>query len=104
VELQPKEPKRDRLRELTRKRVEQLETAGRQLNLFEIECWWHLEAFRFLKRGSRAISLIDYKAEKEFVDKVRHVVLLSNTGVAESRNDKPKGAARRARRPRDCPF
>jgi hypothetical protein len=38
----------------------------------EAEYWWHFEAFRFLKSRSRAISLIDYTAEKEFVDKVPH--------------------------------
>jgi predicted nucleotidyltransferase len=105
VELQPKEADRDRLGELTRKRVEQLQTAGRRFNWIEAEYWWHLEAFRFLKNRSRAISLIDYKAEKEFVDRAPHQVLLSvGTGVAEPPTDKSKGPARRRRRPRDCPF
>jgi predicted nucleotidyltransferase len=64
VELQPKEVDWDRLRELTQQRVEQLRMAGRRFsNWLEIEYWWHLEAFRFLKGRSRAISLIDYKAE-----------------------------------------
>jgi predicted nucleotidyltransferase len=105
VELQPKEANWDRLRELTRQRVEQLQAAGRRFNWIEVEYWWHLEAFQFLKNRSRALSLIDYKAEKEFVDRVPHLVLLSvGTGVAEPPNDKSKGPARRSRRPRDCPF
>jgi len=72
VELQPKEADRDRWRALTLNRVEQLQMAGRRFNWLEIEYWWHLEAFRFLKSRSRAISLIDYTAEKEFVDRVPH--------------------------------
>ena len=62
---------------MTRKRVEQLQAAGRRFNWIEAEYWWHLEALQFLKSRSRAISLIDYKAEKEFVDRVSHQVLLS---------------------------
>jgi predicted nucleotidyltransferase len=105
VELQPKEANWDRLGELTQKRVEQLQAAGRRFNWIEAEYWWHWEAFQFLKSRSRAISLIDYKAEKEFVDRVPHRVLLSvGTGVAEQPINKPKGPARRRRRPRDCPF
>lgn len=62
--LQPKEANWDRLRELTRKRVEQLQTAGRRFDWLEVEYWWQLEAFRFLKSRSRAISLIDDSTEK----------------------------------------
>jgi len=105
VELQPKEANWDRLGELTRNRVEQLQAAGRRFNWIEAEYWWHLEAFQFLKSRSRAISLIDYKAEREFVDRVPHQVLLSvGTGVAEPPTDKSKGSGRRRRRPHDCPF
>ena len=107
VELQPKEADWDRLRELTQKRVEQLCTAGRRFsNWIELEYWWHLEAFKFLKGRSRAISLIDYRAEKEFVDRVPHAVLFSGvSGVdAESQEQESKGLSRRRRRPRDCPF
>jgi predicted nucleotidyltransferase len=39
VELQPKEANWDRLRELTLKRVEQLEMAGRRFNWIAIEYW-----------------------------------------------------------------
>lgn len=106
VELQSKEADRDRLRELTLQRVEQLQMAGRRFRTWiEVEHWWHVEAFRFLKSRSRAISLIDYAAEKEFVDNVPHMVLLSVVnGIVESRNDKPKGAPRRRHQPSDCPF
>jgi predicted nucleotidyltransferase len=105
VELQPKEANWDRLRELTRKRVEQLQAAGRRFNWLDVEYWWHLEAFRFLKSKSRAISLIDYTVEREFVDRVPHQVLRSTgSGVTELRNDKAKVPPRRRRRPSDCPF
>ncbi len=58
VELQPKEANWDRLRELTLKRVEQLQMAGRGFrNWLEMEYWWHREAFGFLKNRSRTVSL-----------------------------------------------
>jgi len=105
VELQPKEANWDRLRELTLKRVEQLEIAGRRFNWIEVEYWWHFEAFRFLKSRSRAISLIDYTAEKKFVDGVPHLVLRSVAPeVTQPTADKAKAPARRRRRPGDCPF
>jgi predicted nucleotidyltransferase len=70
VELQPKETDHDGLRQATEKRVEQLRMVGHRFrNLLEVEYCWHVEAFRFLKGRSRAISLIDYKADKEFVDR-----------------------------------
>ncbi|MGD1091986.1 MAG: nucleotidyltransferase domain-containing protein [Bryobacteraceae bacterium] len=104
VELQPKEANWDRLRELILKRVEQLEIAGRRFNWIEIEYWWHLEAFRFLKSRSRAISLIDYTAEKKFVDSVPHLALRSVASEVTPAADKAKVPARRRRRPSDCPF
>jgi predicted nucleotidyltransferase len=106
VELQPKEANWDRLRELTLKRVEQLQVAGRGFRSWlEMEHWWHREAFRFLKNRSRTISLIDYAAEKEFVDRVPHLVLISMaTDVAQSRHEVTKDPPRRRRRPNDCPF
>jgi predicted nucleotidyltransferase len=107
VELQPKEVDWDRLRAATQKRVEQLQTSGRRFSSWlQVEYWWHLEAFRFLKGRSRAISLIDYKAEKDFVDKVPHKVLFSATAGmgAGSQQRKPKRRARPRRRPCDCPF
>jgi predicted nucleotidyltransferase len=42
VELQPKEVNWERLRELTRKRAEQLQAAGHRFNWLEVEYWWHL--------------------------------------------------------------
>ena len=89
VELQPKEADWDRLRELNQRRVEQLQMAGRRISSWiEAEYWWHLETFRFLKGRSRAISLIDYKAEKEFVDKVPHVALFSGASGVDAKSRK----------------
>jgi predicted nucleotidyltransferase len=107
VELQPKEPDRDRLRELNRARVEQLHMAGRRFSSWiAVEYWWHLEAFSFLKGRSRAISLIDYKDEKEFVYRVPHRVLFSSSAGVDTKspNRNSKGPRQRSLRPRDCPF
>ena len=107
VELQPKERNWDRLREATQERVETLRTTGHRFrNWLEAECWWHVEAFKFLKGQSRAISLIDYKAEQAFVDKVPHKVLFSSAnrddgGTPNQRSEHP---ARGRRKPRSCPF
>jgi hypothetical protein len=61
--------------------------AGRRITSWiEAEYWWHLETFRFLKGRSRVISLIDYKAEKEFVDKVPHVVLFSGAAAVDAKS------------------
>jgi predicted nucleotidyltransferase len=107
VELQPKEPDWDRLRELNRARVEHLHMAGRRFSSWiAIEYWWHLEAFSFLKGRSRAISLIDYKDEREFVDRVPHRVLFSSVAGVDTKspNHNSKGPRRRSLRPSDCPF
>ena len=54
VEWQPKEADWERLRALTQQRVEQLQMAGRRFrNWLEMECYRHLDAFSFLKAGSR---------------------------------------------------
>jgi predicted nucleotidyltransferase len=107
VELQPKEADWDRLREATQARVEQLRMAGRRFGSWpEVEYWWHLEAFRFLKGRSRAISLIDYGAEKEFVNRVPHKVLFSTSSGKDAglQSRKVKHRARPNRRPGDCAF
>jgi predicted nucleotidyltransferase len=107
VELQPKEADWGRLSEATEKRVEELQLAGRRFGSWlEVEYWWHLEAFRFLKSRSRAVSLIDYKAEKEFVERVPHKVLFSSSS-GDDAGPQSRRAKRRAgpsRRPSDCPF
>jgi hypothetical protein len=63
-----------------------------------------LETFRFLKGRSRSISLLDYKREKEFVNKVPHRILLCTAEAELERPKKVLKQVRRARRPKGCPF
>jgi hypothetical protein len=68
------------LRLLNYQRIEQFERKGHRFSrALDREVWWHAETFRFLKGRSRSISLLDYKAEKEFVDQVPHKVLFCVT-------------------------
>jgi len=72
---------------------------------FGTESWWQLELFRFLKGRSRAASLHDYRAEKDFVDQVPHRILISPSTEEERRSAKePPKDLRRSRRPKGCPF
>jgi hypothetical protein len=81
--------------------------AGRRFSSWiAVEYWWRLESFSFLKGRSRAISLIDYEDEKEFVDKVPHRVLFSSVAGVDTKslNHNSEGPLRRRSRPSDCPF
>ena len=106
VQLEAKEKDFDRLRAQTLDRVDDLAARGHRFRDFlEREGWWYFETRRFLKGGSRVISLADYDVEKALVLGGRHRVLI---GVreelpAEAEPETPK-PARRKRRPRDCPF
>jgi hypothetical protein len=64
------------------------------------------EAFKFIKGRSRTISLIDYKAEREFVDKVPYRILFSSASPedADILWQEPKQLSRRRGTPRSCPF
>jgi len=101
VELQPKESDRKRLRESNYQRVAELERKGHRFNrALDREVWWYLEAFRFLKGKSRSISLLDYRTEREFVDRVPHKVLFSAPGEElKPAEEQPKEVGR-SRRPR----
>jgi predicted nucleotidyltransferase len=103
VELAPKEADFDRARARNYERAEKLAAEGHRFrNFLEQEFCWHLEVFGFLKGRSRVIALADYAAEKSFVLKAPHRVLL---GAAESAPGPEKPARPvRSRRPRDCPF
>jgi predicted nucleotidyltransferase len=105
VELAPKERRRKVLRELNYRRVAQSERKGHRFSgILDRELWWRSETFRFLKGRSRSISLLDYKREKEFVDKVPRQTLLC---TAEAEREPPKKLLKQVRlprRPRGCPF
>jgi hypothetical protein len=85
-------------------RVEDLAAMGRRFrNAIEVVGCWHWEVSRYLKGGSRAISLADYKVEKALVLAVPHRVLLGEEEPASNpSSEAPR--PRRERRPRDCPF
>src|SRR5271157_4476985 len=71
----------DRLRAQTLDRVDDLAALGHRFRDFlEREGWWYFEARRFLKGGSRVISLADYNVEKALVLAGPHRVLI---GVPE---------------------
>jgi hypothetical protein len=105
VELAPKERRRKVVRELNCRRVAQCEKKGHRFSgILDRELWWKLETFRFLKGRSRSISLLDYKREKEFVDKVPHRTLLCTAEVEPEPPQKVLRQVRQARRTKGCPF
>jgi predicted nucleotidyltransferase len=107
VQIEAKEKDFDRLRAQTMRRVEELAAQGHCFRggFLEQEAWWYFETRRFLKGGSRVLSLADYNVEKALVLAGPHRVLIGipeeSPGEAEPETPKP---ARRKRRPRDCPF
>jgi hypothetical protein len=106
VQLEPKEKDLNRLRAQTLDRVEELTAGGHRFRDFlEQEAWWYFETRRFLKGGSRVISLADYNVEKDLVLAGPHRLLI---GAPEEPPAQPKPEApkpvRRKLRSRDCPF
>lgn len=80
----PKEPKPEKRREATYKRLDA--TGRRQKSFLEREFWWRGEVLHFLKARSRAISIHDYESEKELVDAGPHEVMFS---TREPKQKKP---------------
>ena len=77
VELVSKEMDRDLASLKNRQRAEELADQGRSFrNSLEWAAVWYLEAFRYLKGGSRVISLAHYSVEKTFVLAVPHRFLI----------------------------
>ena len=103
VELVSKEVDLDRARLKNRQRAEELADQGRRFrNFLESEGCWYFEAFRYLKGGSRVISLADYRVEKTFVLTAPHRFLIGKPEkIAAPTTPTP---APRQRRPRGCPF
>ncbi len=104
VEIVPKIADWDSHIEKNNERVQELMTLGHNFrHTIEYAVCWHLEVFRFLKGGSRAISLADYNVEKRLVLAVPHRMLLGDDEPAPiSADDAP--VRRLRRRSRDCPF
>ena len=103
VELVSKEVDFDRARLKNQQRAAELADQGRRFrNFLESEGCWYIEAFRYLKGGSRAISLADYRVEKTFVLAAPHRFLIGKPEkIAAPTTPTP---APRQRRPRGCPF
>jgi len=105
VEIVPKERNWERLEQENRERVEELACAGRTFrNFLEIQYYWHHETFRFLKGRSRVVALADYTAEKSFILRVPHRVLLGEDEEPPRATPKSKPPQKQTRQPRDCPF
>ena len=79
VELVSKEVDCDLADLKNRQRAEELADQGRGFrNSLEWAAVWYFEAFRYLKGGSRVISLAHYSVEKPFVLAVPHRSLLAS--------------------------
>jgi hypothetical protein len=90
--------------EKNNERVQELMTLGHHFcHTIEYAACWHLEVFRFLKGGSRAISLADYTIEKRLVLAVAHRMLIGDDEPVPISPD-PAPVLRLRRRLRDCPF
>ena len=90
--------------EKNNERVQELMALGHHFrHTIEYAACWHLEVFRFLKGGSRAISLADYDVEESLVRAVPHRMLLGDDEPAPIPDDDVP-VPRFGRRSRDCPF
>ena len=104
VEIVPKIADWDSHIEKNNERVQELMTLGHHFrHTIEYAACWHLEVFRFLKSGSRAISLADYNVEKRLVLAVPHRMLLGDDEPAPTSAD-DASVRRLRRRSLDCPF
>jgi predicted nucleotidyltransferase len=106
VEILPKIDDRARLEARNLRRIESLARAGHVFrDIFDIYLHWRREVFRFLKSGSRVISLADYIAEKSFIMNVPHPMLLGKEETVPAElPPEPKPRVKPGRLPRDCPF
>ena len=90
--------------EKNNERVQELMALGHHFrHTIEYAVCWHLEVFRFLKGGSRAISLADYNVEKRLILAVPHRMLLGADEPALISSDDLL-VPRLGRRSGDCPF
>jgi predicted nucleotidyltransferase len=79
VEIAPKEADAEVARAKNERCVRTLESLGHRFRGFlERQCFWHYEAFRYLKGRSRVISLADLKAEGQFVLASPHRILYAD--------------------------
>jgi predicted nucleotidyltransferase len=102
TQLEPKEKDREILRQLNHRRVAQLERKGHRPA--GILACWRSEAFRFLKGRSRSVSVLDYKRERKFVDRVPHRILLCTAEDNPEPIRRVPKQFRVIRRPKGGPF
>jgi hypothetical protein len=102
VEIVPKEANPERARARNERHVLELESLGHRLRGFLArQLFWYWEVFRYLKGGTRVISLADLKAEGEFVLAAPHRILYAEGEWAPDAPPRAKVARRRTREPVD---
>jgi predicted nucleotidyltransferase len=79
VEIATKEADAEKARAKNERQVQMLESLGRRFRGFlERQCFWHYEAFHYLKGRSRVISLVNLKSEGGFVLAAPHRILYAD--------------------------
>jgi len=105
VEIAPKEPDAQKARAKNERHVQMLESLGHRFRGFlERQCFWHYEAFHYLKGRSRVISLVDLKAEGEFVLAVPHRILYAHGAWKPDAPPRAKLIRRREKPSNESPF
>ena len=105
VEIAPKDLDAERARAKNERHVQMLESVGQHFRGFlERQCFWHYEAFHYLKGGSRVISLVDLKAEGEFVLAAPHRILFADAVWQPDAPPRAKVVRHRAKPPVESPF
>ena len=102
VEIVSKESNPERARAINERRVMELELLGRSFRGFlDRDLSWYWEAFRYLKGGSRVISLANLKAEAEVVLAGPHQILYAEGAWKPDAPPRTAVVHRRRREPAD---
>jgi predicted nucleotidyltransferase len=102
VEIVSKESNPERARAINERRVQELESVGRSFRSFlDRELFWYWETFRYLKGGSRVISLANLKAEAEIVLAEPHQILYAEGAWKPNAPPRITVVHRRLREPAD---
>ena len=105
VEIVPKEANPERARTTNERHVLQLESLGHLFRGFlDRQLFWYWEVFRYLKGGTRVISLADLKAEGGFVLAKPHRILYADGAWQPCAPPRTKVARRRREPPDDSLF
>jgi predicted nucleotidyltransferase len=105
VDIAPKEADAEKARAKNEGHVRMLESLGHRFRGFlERQCFWHYEAFHYLKGRSRVISLADLKAEGEFVLAAPHRILYADGAWKPDAPPRAKVIRRREKPSAESPF